>query len=267
MTSDYKKSCIFIKNRKICISNDVGQHTIPSAFISLEKKDMKLKELYIDERPREKMLEKGASTLSNAELLAIMLRTGTERMNVLEVAQHMLKECDGTLERLAGMSVENLCRFEGVGPSKAVTLAAAFELGRRYAVQTESGPQPRMSSPKEVFRLMYPILRDIGHEECWAIFTNRTNILIGKDRLSSGGEDSTVIDNRMVIRRAIERRAAGVILVHNHPSGAALPSRADISQTRLLQSALKTCGLSLIDHVIIGQGCYYSFTDETLSES
>ena len=114
---------------------------------------------------------------------------------------------------------------------------------------------------------MYPLLKDAGHEECWAVYANRANILLGKDRLSSGGEDSTVIDNRMIIRRAIERKACGVILVHNHPSGSALPSSADISQTKSLQNALKTCGLTLIDHVIIGKGNYYSFSDETLSET
>ena len=115
---------------------------------------MKLKELCTDERPREKMIEKGASSLSNAELLAIMLRTGTENMNVVEVARHMLKECDGKLEMLAGMSVENICRFKGVGPSKAVTLAAAFELGRRYAAESDNLTRLRLSSPKEVFRQM-----------------------------------------------------------------------------------------------------------------
>ena len=215
---------------------------------------MKLKELCADERPREKMLDKGSASLSNAELLAIMLRTGTEKLNALEIAQSMLRETDGRLEDLATMSVENLCRFDGIGPSKAVTIAAAFELGRRYA------------SPKTVFRMMYPLLKDVGHEECWVIYTNKSNLLLGKDRISSGGEDSTVIDNRMIIRRAIERKASGIILVHNHPSGHAFPSTEDINQTRMLQSALKTCGLSLIDHVIIGKGNYYSFTDETLTE-
>lgn len=227
---------------------------------------MKLKELCADERPREKMLDKGSASLSNAELLAIMLRTGTEKLNALEIAHSMLKATEGRLEDLAGMSVENLCAFDGVGPSKAVTIAAAFELGRRYATEKASDNRLRLSSPKTVFRLMYPLLKDIGHEECWAIYTNKTNLLLGKDRLSSGGEDSTVIDNRMIIRRAIERKASGVILVHNHPSGHSFPSTEDINQTRTLQSALKTCGLALIDHVIIGNGNYYSFTDETLTE-
>ena len=228
---------------------------------------MKLKELCADERPREKMLDKGAASLSNAELLAILLRTGTKKLNALEMAQSMLRESGGRLDSLAGMSVENLCTFEGIGPGKAVTVAAAFEIGRRYSSEGSAGCRKRMSSPKDVFRLMYPLLRDISHEECWVLFTNKANILIGKDRLSSGGEDSTVIDNRMIIRRAIERKSSGVILVHNHPSGSALPSAADISQTRMLQSALKTCGLSLIDHVIIGKDNWYSFTDETLTES
>lgn len=227
---------------------------------------MKLKELCADERPREKMLDKGSASLSNAELLAIMLRTGTEKLNALEIAQSMLKATEGRLEDLANMSVEKLCIFDGVGPSKAVTISAAFELGRRYATEKASDNRLRLSSPKTVFRLMYPLLKDIGHEECWAIYTNKTNLLLGKDRLSSGGEDSTVIDNRMIIRRAIERKASGVILVHNHPSGHAFPSTEDINQTRTLQSAMKTCGLALIDHVIIGNGNYYSFTDETLTE-
>ena len=228
---------------------------------------MKLKELCVDERPREKMLEKGAASLSNAELLAIMLRTGTERLNALEIAQSMLKESEGKLDCLAGMSIENLCRFDGIGPSKAVTIAAAFEIGRRYASEDSKESKPRMSSPKAVFRMMYPLMKNIDHEECWVIYTNKVNILIAKEKLSSGGEESTIVDNRMIIRRAIERKAAGVILVHNHPSGSALPSTADISQTRMLQTAMKTCGLSLIDHVIIGKGCWYSFTDETLTES
>lgn len=228
---------------------------------------MKLKELCADERPREKMLDKGAASLSNAELLAIMLRTGTEKLNALEIARSMLSESEGRLDDLAGMSIENLCRFKGIGPSKAITVAAAFELGRRCLSEENKGKSPRLSSPKTVFRIMYPLLKDAGHEECWAVYANRANILLGKDRLSSGGEDSTVIDNRMIIRRAIERKACGVILVHNHPSGSALPSSADISQTKSLQNALKTCGLTLIDHVIIGKGNYYSFSDETLSET
>ena len=228
---------------------------------------MKLKELNSDERPRERLIEKGAASLSNAELLAILLRTGTGKMNVVDVSRELLKYGGNKLSGIMNMSVEQLCRINGIGPSKAVTIAAAFEIGRRYASEDIKESKPRMSSPKAVFRMMYPLMKNIDHEECWVIYTNKVNILIAKEKLSSGGEESTIVDNRMIIRRAIERKAAGVILVHNHPSGSALPSTADISQTRMLQTALKTCGLSLIDHVIIGKGCWYSFTDETLTES
>lgn len=225
---------------------------------------MKLKELCADERPREKMLDKGASSLSNAELLAIMLRTGTGRNNVLEVAQTLLRRVDGRLDDLAAMSVEVLCETTGVGPSKAVTLAAAFELGRRWFSEEGVAKRSKVSSPKDVFRMMYPLLKGLEYEECWAVYLNNANQCLGKDRLSTGGVDSTVLDSKILIRRACEKKATGVILVHNHPSGSAMPSVADINRTKSIRSALKACEMSLVDHVVIGARNYYSFSDETL---
>jgi DNA repair protein RadC len=225
---------------------------------------MKLKELCADERPREKMLDKGASSLSNAELLAIMLRTGTGRNNVLEVAQTLLRRVDGRLDDLAAMSVEVLCETTGVGPSKAVTLAAAFELGRRWFSEEGVAKRSKVSSPKDVFRMMYPLLKGLEYEECWAVYLNNANQCLGKDRLSTGGVDSTVLDSKILIRRACEKKATGVILVHNHPSGSAMPSVADINRTKSIRSALKVCEMSLVDHVVIGSRNYYSFSDETL---
>lgn len=225
---------------------------------------MKLKELCADERPREKMLDKGASSLSNAELLAIMLRTGTGRNNVLEVAQTLLRRVDGRLDDLAAMSVEVLCETTGVGPSKAVTLAAAFELGRRWFSEEGVAKRSKVSSPKDVFRMMYPLLKGLEYEECWAVYLNNANQCLGKDRLSTGGVDSTVLDSKILIRRACEKKATGVILVHNHPSGSAMPSVADINRTKTIRSALKACEMSLVDHVVIGSRNYYSFSDETL---
>ena len=225
---------------------------------------MKLKELCADERPREKMLDKGASSLSNAELLAIMLRTGTGRNNVLEVAQTLLRRVDGRLDNLAAMSVEVLCETTGVGPSKAVTLAAAFELGRRWFSEEGVAKRSKVSSPKDVFRMMYPLLKGLEYEECWAVYLNNANQCLGKDRLSTGGVDSTVLDSKILIRRACEKKATGVILVHNHPSGSAMPSVADINRTKSIRSALKACEMSLVDHVVIGSRNYYSFSDETL---
>ncbi|MBQ2874052.1 MAG: hypothetical protein IJE85_02025, partial [Bacteroidales bacterium] len=152
---------------------------------------MKIKDLCEDERPREKMMDKGASALSNTELLAILLRTGTEKMNVIDLAREVLKSAGGKLNGIAGMSAEVLCRIEGIGPSKAVTLAAAFELGRRCASETITDIRTAITSPKTVFRIMLPLLRGLDHEECWILFLNRSNFLISKEKLSSGGLDST----------------------------------------------------------------------------
>lgn len=225
---------------------------------------MKLKELCIDDRPREKMLEKGPSSLSNAELLAIMIRTGTGKMNVVDVARTLLHTAEGRLNAIADMPVEKLCSISGIGRSKAVTIAAAFELGRRSAAEKIVQDRVPVTSPKDVFRMMLPFMRGLDHEECWAVFLNRANYVLGKDRMSVGGMDSTTMDVKAVLRRALDRKASGVILVHNHPSGSALPGQADIRQTALLRKALQTCEIQLVDHVVIAEDCWYSFADEQL---
>ena len=227
---------------------------------------MRLKELCSDEMPREKLLNKGAETLSNTELLAILLRTGRGGANVIDVAREMLTAGDGTLSDLAMMSADTLCKINGIGTSKAVTVAAAFELGRRVALEMNSGPKLSMSSPSIVYKVMLPIFRHLDHEECWILHLNKANRLINKEMITTGGLDSTIIDNRIIIRKAIERKSTGIILVHNHPSGNAIPSSADIAQTRSLHKALKTCDISLLDHVIIASDNYYSFADEALIE-
>ena len=223
---------------------------------------MKLKDFCADEMPREKMICKGASALSNTELLAILLRTGRGGMNVIDMARELLQSGDGSLNGIAGMSLERLEAISGIGPGKAVTIAAAFELGRRVNIETAENCCEHISSAKKVFRIMQPIMKDLDHEECWVIFLNKANRFIGKEMISRGGLDSTIIDNRSIIRKAIDRKATGLILVHNHPSGSALPSTADISQTQALNRALKTCDLALVDHVVISKGEYYSFADE-----
>lgn len=225
---------------------------------------MKLKDLCEDDRPREKLVAKGPSALSNAELLAIMLRTGTGKMNVVDVARELLKSAEGRLNAIAGMSMEKLCSIDGIGPGKAVTIAAAFELGRRSSSEQIIHDRNAVSSPKDVFRMMLPIMRGLDHEECWAVFLNRANYVLGKERMSAGGMDSTVIDTKAVIRRALERKACGVILVHNHPSGSAMPGQADIRQTEVLKKALQACEIQLLDHVVVAEDSWYSFADEQL---
>lgn len=225
---------------------------------------MRLKDLCADEMPREKMIEKGAGALSNTELLAILLRVGRSGVNVIDVARELLQSGDGTLSSIAEMSVDKLCEVGGVGPGKAVAVAAAFELGRRAAVEIAGRSDDPVSSPRKVFALMQPLLRDLDHEQCWVLLLNKANRLIAREMVSCGGLDSTVIDSRAIIRKAIDKKASAVILVHNHPSGSALPSKADITQTQIVSRALKTCDLSLLDHIIIARASYYSFADEQL---
>jgi DNA repair protein RadC len=228
---------------------------------------MKLKELTKQERPREKMIARGASALTDVELLAILLRTGTARSNVVDVARELLRSGDGMLREVASMSLEKLRQVEGIGPSKAVAVAAAFELGRRLALEAGMETATRLDSPAKVYRIMLPLMRDLDHEECWVLFLNKSNGLLAKERMTTGGQDFTLLDRRVVIRRVIERKATSIILVHNHPSGNPLPSVEDINQTRELHRALSSCGLQLLDHIIVAGGSYYSFSDERVVES
>ncbi len=225
---------------------------------------MKIKELCEDERPREKLLSKGAASLSNAELVAILLRTGSGGRNAVDVAREILSVNGSRLGELSAMPVETLCRIKGIGPVKAVALAAAFELGRRVAGEAVMEGAVRLDMPETVYRTMLPDMKNLDHEECWALFLNRANRLISKERISSGGQDSTVVDKKVIIRRAIEKKSSALILVHNHPSGTAMPSTEDIRLTKELHRALDLCGIRMIDHVIIAGGSYYSFSDERL---
>lgn len=223
---------------------------------------MKLKDLCFDERPREKMLGKGAFSLSNAELLAILLRTGTGRKNVVEVAQELLRTAGGKLTSIMNMSPEQLCQTDGIGPSKAVTLAAAFELGKRSFQEPIVDKRVCITNPKTAFRIMIPLLRGLDHEECWGIFLNRANYVIAQEKLSSGGLDSTVIDVKSIVRKALEKKSTSMIILHNHPSGSPTPGINDIRETRNLKKALETCGITLTDHIIVAEDSFYSFADE-----
>ena len=170
---------------------------------------MRLKDLCADEMPREKMLSKGTGALTNTELLAILLRTGRDGMNVIDMARELIMSGGGSLGGIAEMSIERLCEISGIGPGKAVTIAAAFELGRRVAAESADNLNEPLSSSNKVFRIMLPLTRDLDHEECWALYLNKSNRLIGKEMLTSGGLDSTVIDNKTIIRKAIEKKEIG----------------------------------------------------------
>lgn len=227
---------------------------------------MKIKDLFRDERPRERLLKNGAGSLSNAELLAVLLRTGTRRMNAVELARTLLEDSEGMVGGIASMSIDRLLKLNGVGPAKAAALAASFELGRRCALESVSTRRKSIASPSAVYRLMIPHMKTLDHEECWVLYLNRSNHLIGKEMMSSGGLESTIMDCKSIVRRALEKKASGLILVHNHPSGSPLPGTADIKQTQSLKNALKTCDISLLDHVVVAESSYYSFADEEVIE-
>ena len=223
---------------------------------------MKMKEIEPEKRPREKMLEKGAKSLSNAELLAILLRTGTGGKNAMEMAEDILAAAGNRLSELSDFSFERMMETPGIGAYKAATLTAAMELGKRFVYEKSSGKKVSITDPKQIYEIMLPVMKGLSHEECWLIFLNRANFIIGKEQLSSGGMSATVLDIKIIIRKALEKKAHGIILVHNHPSGSPVPGSADIRQTANLKKAAETFEISLVDHVIIADDRYYSFANE-----
>lgn len=223
---------------------------------------MRIKDLCPDERPREKMRRRGAKTLSNAELLAILLGSGTGEKNVTEVAQELMVSAGGRLTLLSAMPLERLMSHKGVGEVRAITIAAALELGRRSFEEGTLIDKRSITSPQLVCQLMLPSLRNLDHEECWALFLNRSNFLISKEMITSGSLDSTLIDTGRILRKAIEKQSTGVILVHNHPSGSPRPGQADIHQTEVLRRALEAVEIRLADHIILADDSYYSFSED-----
>lgn len=227
---------------------------------------MKLKELNIEERPRERLIAKGSSALGNAELLAILLRTGSGNKNVLEMS-HELLAAAGSLTELSAMSIDKMQAIGGIGKNKAATVTAAFELGRRFAAEGSRSPCRAITNASQIFSMMFPVLKGIDHEECWILYLNRANHILYKEKVSIGGLSSTTIDTNSILRKAIEKKADGIILVHNHPSGNPQPGKADVVETERLKKAAETFSISMLDHVIISDSGYYSFADQMIYDS
>ena len=223
---------------------------------------MKIKELCVDERPREKMLSKGPGAMTNAELLAILIGSGTRKENVLEVANRLLAKVDGKLSGIAAMDPCEVTAMDGIGKVRYSSIAAAFELGKRSCLEDPGIERNPVCSPTTVFRMMLPFLKGLEYEEFWIILLNRANYVIHKEMVSRGGISSTVIDTKLVIRKALDKRASGIIMVHNHPSGNPRPGKADITMTSAIRKAAGTFDISLIDHIIICDDRCFSFADE-----
>ena len=217
----------------------------------------------LEDRPREKLMMKGASALSDSELLAILIGSGTREKSAVQVCQDILGEADNDLNKLARYNVSDLTQFKGIGPAKAITIVAALELGRR---RKNTGAQEikKISCSRDAYQVLYPKLTDLNHEEIWALFLNRSNRVESIRRVSEGGISSTVLDVRLVLREALNRYASGIILGHNHPTNNCVPSEQDIKITAKLKEAAKIMDISLLDHLILCGDNYYSFADENM---
>lgn len=215
----------------------------------------------LKDRPREKLEAIGKQELSDAELLAILIGSGSREASAVELCRQILDFTNNNLEVLGKMSVTDFCKFKGIGPAKAITIVAALELGRRR--QSENVQElKKISSSKDVYHIFLSLLADIPHEEFWVLYLNQANKIIGKEKISSGGIASTIADKRMIIKSALDRLAPAIILAHNHPSGNLKPSQSDIDLTNKTKEAAKLFDISVLDHIIVSSSGYYSFADD-----
>jgi DNA repair protein RadC len=214
-----------------------------------------------DDRPREKFLLKGKSSLSDSELLAILIGSGSRNESAVQLCQRILASTNNNLNALGKVSVNQLLNFKGIGEAKAISIAAALELGRRRRAE-EAIELKKITSSKMVFEIMQPIIGELPHEEFWILYLNNSNKVIHKAQLSKGGITGTVVDIRLIFKIAFEQNAVSIILTHNHPSGKLLASDADIQITKKIKEASKYLDISILDHIIITENGFYSFNDE-----
>lgn len=213
-----------------------------------------------DDRPREKLLVKGCAALSDAELIAILISSGNRKMSAVELAQLILRDTGHNLTQLAKLGLDDLMTYSGIGEAKAISIVAALELGRRR--RTEEAPKKlKVDNSRVVYEEFYH-LSDLNHEEFWVMLLSRSNEVMDRQKVSSGGVSGTVADARLIFKSAIQRLASAIILVHNHPSGNLKPSDADIKLTRKLKEAGELLDISVLDHLIVADTGYYSFADE-----
>lgn len=216
-----------------------------------------------DDQPREKLRDKGRASLSDAELIAILIGSGNKTESAVALSQRILASADYNLSELGKLSIKQLMAFKGIGEAKAITIAAAMELGRRRRGE-EALEKKKISSSVSVFELMQPIIGELPHEEFWIVYVNNSNKVIQKQLLSKGGITGTLVDVRLVLKNALEVGATGLILAHNHPSGTLKPSEADQQLTKKLKNAAESLDIKVLDHLIITEKAYFSFADENL---
>lgn len=214
-----------------------------------------------DDKPREKLVQKGRSVLSNAELIAILIGSGSRDESAVELSKRILATSNQSLNELGKLSIKQLMQFKGIGEAKAVTIAAALEIGRRRRGE-DAQKITKITSSKSVFELLHSRMGDLEHEEFWIVYLNNANKVLHTAQLSKGGITGTLVDVRLVMRQALELGAVALILAHNHPSGTLKPSSADKQITQKLKLAAEALDLKVLDHLIITQKEYFSFADE-----
>lgn len=214
-----------------------------------------------DDKPREKMMLKGKSVLSDAELVAILIGSGSRNESAVALSKRILASVNNNLSSLGKQSLAQLMEFKGIGEAKAITIAAALELGRR---RKEENPLElvKVTSSKVMYQEMYPIIGELAHEEFWVVYLNNANKIIFKAQLSKGGITGTVVDVRLVFKIALEQNAVAIVLAHNHPSGKLQASEADIQVTKRIKNAGLQLDISVLDHIIVTEHSYFSFADE-----
>ncbi len=228
-----------------------------------EAKKLSIKQWAEDDRPREKLLNGGCSSLSDAELIALLIGSGNRDETAVELARRILGSFENSLYRLGKQTVRELMQFRGIGHAKAVCITAALELGRRRRDEGIS-EKPTVHSSRDAFAIMQSMMADLMHEEFWILLLNRSNRLIEPLRTSQGGISGTVTDIRMILKSAILRSASSIVLCHNHPSGNLKPSRADMEITKKMNEAAAVMDIKVLDHIILAERDYFSFADEGL---
>jgi len=214
-----------------------------------------------DDRPREKLLLKGKSVLSDAELLAILIGSGSRNESAVELSKRILQHFSNNLSTLSKQSVKQLTQFKGIGEAKAISIVAALELGKRKR-DTDGNEIKKIKSAEDIYHLLHPYLSDLLHEEFWCIYLNNSNTILNKSMLSKGGITASIVDIRILFKVALEHNATSIILIHNHPSGILVASEADKTITKKIIEAGKTLDIQVLDHVIITETSYLSFANE-----
>lgn len=216
-----------------------------------------------DDKPREKLIRKGPSMLSDTELIAILIRSGNFDESAVALSKRILASVGHNLHELGKLSVNKLMTFKGIGEAKAVSIVAALEVGRRRRLEVK-GKITYIRESKDSFELLYPLIGELPHEEFWIIYLNTSNKVLHKSQLSKGGITGTLVDVRLVLKNALELGAVGLVLAHNHPSGSPQPSATDKQITEKLRIASEALDIKVLDHLIITQHSYFSFADKEL---